>query len=42
MELEKGEAYMDAPNTPVDESLKPEVIKRADNPSHCKQDDNSQ
>ena len=41
VELEKL-AYIDSPGTPVDESLKPEVIKQADSSSHCKQDDNSQ
>ncbi len=40
-ELEKL-AYIDPPGTPVDESLKPEVIKQAGDSSHCKQDDNSQ
>ena len=35
-------AYVDPPGTPVDESLKPDVIKQADSSSHCKQDDNSQ
>lgn len=29
-------AYIDPPNTPVDESSKPEVIKQADNPSRRK------
>ena len=41
IELEKS-AYIDPPGTPVDESLKPEVIKQASDSSHCKQDDNSQ
>jgi len=35
-------AYINPPDTLVDESLKPKVIKKPDSVNHCRQDDNSQ